>query len=218
MIARTGLRVESRVSASPVWLRTVDTFTGGPPSGPLDVRIEKRDGATWIPLAVPHQISSSGDVGFLDLGRGRPGETGSFDVRITVIAPRTVADTPTGDPFVVKTVTVWAADSPPTPTAERVRFVPGPDYRFGPGVPLLSGRVVDAAGVAVERAHVTATETVRGSPVVEEVMTTADGWFRLPLRWSSGSTQIVAERGSLSGGTTITVPDDLPVAVTLTVT
>jgi hypothetical protein len=218
VIARTRLRVESRVSASPVWLRLVDTFTGHPPAGPLDVRIEKWDGTTWVPLTVPHQVSSSGDLGFLDLGRGRPGEPGSFDVRTTVSNPHTVADTATGDPFVVTTVTVWTADNPPSPTAQAVRFVPGPDYRFGPGVPLLSGRVVDQAGVPIDRAHVSATETVRGSPVVEEVMTTPDGWFRLPLRWSSGSTQIDAVRGPLSGGTTITVPDDLPVAVTLTVT
>jgi hypothetical protein len=217
VIAGTELRVESRVSASPVWLRLVDTFTGQPPAGALDVRIEKRDGASWVPLAVAHQISSSGDLGFLDLGKGRPGQTGTFDVRVTVDHPDTVTDTVTGDPFVVSTVTVWTPGSPPSPTAQTVRFFPGPGYRFGPGIPLLTGRVLDQAGDPVDRAHVSATETLRGSPVIEEVMTTAGGWFRLPLRWSAGTTQIDVVRGPLTGGTTITVPDDLPVTVTLTV-
>lgn len=210
--------LESRVTATPVWLRLVDTFTGRPPTGPLDVRIERRDGASWIPLAVRHQVSPSGDVGFLDLGRGRPGEAGSFDVRVTVTSPRTVTDTATGDPFVVTSVTVWTDESPPAPAVQRMSFRPGPDYRFGPGVPLLSGRVVDPAGGPADRALVSVTEIVRGAPVVEEVMTSADGWFRLPLRWSSGSTQVDAARGSLSAGTGITVPDDLPVTVTLTLT
>jgi hypothetical protein len=217
-MTQTELGVESRVSASPIWLRLVDTFTGRPPGGPIDVRIEKRDGATWIPLAVPHQVSSSGDVGFLDLGKEQSGQTGTFEVRIFVTNPRTVAVTGTGDPFVTATISVWSADSPPTPTPQSVTFLPGPDYNFGPGVPLLSGRVVDSAGDPVERARVSATETVHGSPVVEEAMTTGGGWFRLPLRWSSGSTQIDAVRGSLTGTTIITVPGDLPTTVTLTVT
>lgn len=218
MSAWTEIRLEPRVTASPVWLRLVDTFTGRPPTGPLDVRIERRDGARWIPLAVRHQVSSSGDLAFMDLGRARPGEAGSFDVRVSVTSPRTVADTATGDPFVVTTVTVWTDGSPPTPTALPVSFRPGPDYRFGPGVPLLSGRVVDQAGRPLDRTLVSVTETVRGAPVVEEVMTTADGWFRLPLRWSSGFTQIDAVCGPLSATTIVTVPDDLPVTLTLTLT
>jgi hypothetical protein len=49
-------------------------------------------------------------------------------------------------------------------------------------------------------------------------MTTVDGWFRLPLRWSSGPTQIDAVCGSLTGTKTITLPGDLSTTVTLTVT
>ena len=49
-------------------------------------------------------------------------------------------------------------------------------------------------------------------------MPTADGWFRLPLRWSSGATQVTATHGALSGGATITVPDDLATTLTLTLT
>lgn len=218
MIPQAELRVESRVSASPIWLRLVDTFSGRPPAGPIDVRIEKRDGATWFPLAATHQVSSSGDVGFLDLGKGRQGQTGTFEVRVFVASPRTITVSGTGDPFVTVTVSIWSTDNPPTPTPQWVKFLPAPDYTFGPAVPLLSGRVLDSAGDPVGRTRVSATEIVHGSPVVEEAMTTDDGWFRLPLRWSSGSTQIEAVYGALTGSTTITVPDGLPTTVTLTVT
>lgn len=218
MIARSGLRFESRLAVSPVWLNLVDTFTGRPPSGPLEVHLTKRVGATWVPLAVPHQISSSGDVGFLNLGRGRPGDTGTFDVRVTISSPRTITRAPTGEAFVESTVPIWLPDAPPKPFAQLVSFVPGPDYGFGHGIPLLSGRVVTSNGDPVDRARVSATEIVRGSAVVEEVMTAPNGWFRLPLRWSAGATQIDAVSGALSGGKPITVPDDLPVIVTITIT
>jgi hypothetical protein len=218
VIARDQLRCESRVSASPIWLRLVDTFTGLAPVGPLNVHVEKKQGGTWIPLAVPYQVSSSGDLGFLDLGKGRPGQTGTFDVRVFVTNRSTVAVTDAGDPFVTATVSMWTADVPPTPTPQSVRFLPAPDYNFGPGVPLLSGRVVDSGGDPVDRERVSATEIVRSSPVVEEAMTTVDGWFRLPLRWSSGPTQIDAVCGSLTGTKTITLPGDLSTTVTLTVT
>ena len=47
VIARTGLRVESRVAASPVWLRLVDTFTGAPAGGPA--RRSRSSGGTARP-------------------------------------------------------------------------------------------------------------------------------------------------------------------------
>jgi len=218
VIARAGLRLESRVAASPVWLRLIDVFVSAPPAGPLSVTLEKRDGSVWIPLTVPYQVSTGGDLGFLGLGRGRRGDTGTFDVRTTIASPRTLTDTPAGAPFVQTTVPVWSDDSPPTPTPQDVFFLPGPDYRYGPGVPLLAGRVVDPAGGDVDRTRVSATETVRGQPKVEQAMTNADGWFRLPLRWSVGATQIDASRGSLTATATVTVPDDLRTMLTLNLT
>jgi hypothetical protein len=218
VIARTGLRTESRLAASPVWLRLVDTFTGRRPAGPVQVSLERRDGTAWLPMAVPHQLTEAGDLGFLDLARGRPGDTGSVDVRVGVTSPGTATVFATGDPVLEMTVPIWSEAAPPAPTAQVVSFVPGQDYRFGPGVPLLAGRVVDAAGAPLDRAAISVTETVRGSPVVEQAMTNADGWFRLPLRWSSGATQVSATRGALSGSATITVPDDLDTILTLTLT
>jgi hypothetical protein len=53
------------------------------------------------------------------------------------------------------------------------------------------------------------TETVRGNQLVEEVRTNDDGWFRIPLRWSSGATDIDADRSGASGSATINVPAGL---------
>lgn len=218
MITRTALRTESRLIASPAWLRLVDTFTGRCPAGPIDVRVEQRVGTGWRPIAAPHQLSPAGDLSFVDLGRGRPGQSGSLDVRVWVTSPGTVTDGPAGEPFVEVTVPIWTPAAPPTPAPQDVSFVPAPTYRFTGGVPVLAGRVVDAAGDPVDRARIEVTETVRGSPVVEQAMTAAGGWFRLALRWSSGSTTVTATHRARSGGATITVPDDLATTVTVTLT
>lgn len=209
---------EDRLAATPVWIRLVDEFTGRRPSGPLEVLLERRDGAAWVPLDHPHQVSSRGDLGFLDLGRARPGQSGTFDVRITVSAPHTQAATTLGSPTVTRTIARWSVQAPPAPTPIEVRFFPTPSYAFGPGTPLLSGNARDAAGDPVPRAMVSVTETINGTPVVERTLTDESGWFRLPLRWSSGATSVQAAKGALGGSATITVPDDLADVLTLTLT
>jgi hypothetical protein len=165
---------------------------------------------------VPHQISSNGDLGFPGLGRGRVGTAGSFDIRVTLSAPGTVVDAGGGAAPWEGTVNIWTDQAPPTPTPQTVRFFPAPDYGFGAGTPLLAGRVVDTTGAPVDRAEVRAVETVGTTTLVEEVRTRPDGWFRLPLRWSAGSTQVDAALGGLSGSTTIVVPDDLRSQPTIT--
>ena len=104
-----------RLAATPLWLRLVDEFSGRPPTGPLAVLLERHNGAAWEPLVHAHQISSRGDLGFLDLGRGRPGDAGTFDVRVTVTAPHTQSATATGAANVTRTITLWSEQSLPTP-------------------------------------------------------------------------------------------------------
>jgi hypothetical protein len=210
--------IEVRISATPVWLRLVDTHTKRRPRD-VDVRLERRVGGfDWVRLDVPYQISSNGDLGFLGLGRGRADTAGSFDVRVTLSAPGTVVDAGGGAERWQGTVDIWTDQAPPTPTAQTVRFFPAPDYGFGPGTPLLAGRVVDATGAPVDRAEVRAIETAGATTLVEEVRTRPDGWFRLPLRWSAGSTEVVGTLGGLSGSTTIVIPDDLASQPTITLT
>lgn len=209
---------EERLAASPLWLRLVDEVTGRPPTGPLEVLLERRNAAAWERFEHKHQISSRGDLGFLDLGRAGPDDAGAFDVRVTVTAPRMQAATAAGDSSVTRTVHRWSVQAPPVPVPVEVRFFPTPAYPFGPGTPLLSGRAEDATGDPIDRAWVSVTETIRGAPVVERTLTGADGWFRLPLRWSSGATQVDAVRGPLTGTASLTVPDDLGDVLVLTLT
>ncbi len=115
-------------------------------------------------------------------------------------------------------VTIWTDQSPPVPTIEPISFFPAPDYAFSPSTPLLTGRVVDGAGDPVDRVRVRVIETFGATLVIEEARTTPDGWFRLPLRWSSGATQVDADKGVLTDSIAIVVPDDLRSLPTLTLT
>ena len=70
----------------------------------------------------------------------------------------------------------------------------------------------------MDRARVRVIETFGATLVIEEVRTTPEGWFRLPLRWSSGATQVEADKGVLTDSIAIVVPDDLRSLPTLTLT
>ncbi len=215
----TALSTESRIAASPVWVRLVDTFTGRGPVGPVELAVELRDGAEWRPVSVPYQLKASGDLAFVDLGRVHPGQGGTqLTFRITGTAEHSVTETTPGSSSVEVTVTTWPPDRPPSPPSMReIRCYPAPDYPFGPGVPLLAGTVVEG-GRPAARVRVRATETIGAVVRVEEVRTDDRGRFRLPLRWSSGATQIDADRSGASDSITVNVPDDLGSVVQLTLT
>ncbi len=194
------------------------TPTQGGRQRPVDVVLERKVGSAWVTLRHAHQVSSQGDLGFLNLGRARRGSAGTFDVRVSCNAPHTIAETSSGKPALETTVPIWTDQSPPAPTIEPISFFPAPDYAFSPSTPLLTGRVVDGGGDPVDRARVRVIETFGARLVIEEARTTPDGWFRLPLRWSSGTTQVDAVKGVLTGSITIVVPDDLRSLPTLTLT
>jgi hypothetical protein len=204
------LSTERTIAASQVWLRLVDTFTRQGPTGRVGVQIERRDANQWHAVTVPYVLKPSGDLAFVNLGRVRRDEAGrQFDLRITPTAEGSIAETVNGTLSVVVTVTTWSADAPPVlPAVQEVRCYPAPNYPFGPGVPLLSG-VVERAGNPVGRARVKSSGTGPGNTPTEEVRTADDGWFRLPLRWSSGATKIDADRSGQTGSKSINVPADL---------
>jgi hypothetical protein len=218
MTTWTRLAGEQRLAASPIWIRLRDAFTGRPPSGPLSVALERRTGATWAPFEYRHRLSSAGDLAFLNLGRSHdPAAVGSFDVRVTVGCPGMIAEAANGDPAVTTTVHAWAPDAPATPAGPVVlSFYPSPAYAYPAGLPLLAGRVVDADDAPVSRARVSSTVTVMGTDLTEEVRTDVDGYFRLPLRWSAGATDVKAAHLGRTAVTTISVPADLSTTQQLT--
>jgi hypothetical protein len=215
-----SLTVEPIVAASPIWIRLRDTFTGRPPSGQVRVSIERRVGADWIPIAQRHQLSSHGDLSFVNLGRTRdPEAIGTFDVRILVDCPGSIPEAPGGGAAVTKTITAWAPDAPDVPLLpDTLRLFPGPSYAFPSGTPLLAGQVIDAHGDAAPRARISATATVQNTLLTEEVRSDADGRFRLPLRWSAGTTDVRASHGAQAGSITVSVPADLSSTHQITLT
>ena len=216
------LHVESerRIAASPIWIKLRDAFTGRAPMGPLTVALERRTGATWTPFRHRHQVTPAGDLAFVNLGRSRdPATSGSFDVRVTVGCAGMIAEAANGDDAITTTVITWAPDAPATPAQPDVlRFFPGPAYGYPAGVPLLAGRVVDSAGLPVGRVRVFSTTTVQGTQLTEETRTDADGYFRLPLRWSTGATDVKAALGGRNAAITISVPADLSTTQQMTLT
>jgi len=211
---------ETLVAASPIWIRLRDTFTGRPPSGPVAVSLERLVEATWVPFAFRHQLSSSGDLAFVNLGRsGDPGAIGTFDVRVTVSCPGTICEASNGEPALTAAIAAWPPDAPSVPSMpDELRLFPGPGYAFPLGTPLLAGRVVHSNGDPAARAHVWATATVQNTVLIEEVRSDGDGRFRLPLRWSAGATDIRATHGAESGSKLILVPADLSSTHQITLT
>jgi hypothetical protein len=213
VIDRAALAIERRISASPIWVRLRDTFTAAAPHRPAKIRFERRVGQDWVALGQPYRLSSGGDLAVVDLGRSRePGAIGTFDVRVWVTVEGSIAEP---EP-VELSVTAWPPEAPNVPAGPTTcELFPGPAYRFPPGTPVLAGSVVDGnSGDPVGRAAVTVDETVNNTVVTEEVRTDETGAFRLPLRWSAGSTTVRAEKprppqNPLTGSITVNVPADL---------
>jgi hypothetical protein len=220
MTDRSNLTLEPIVAASPIWIRLRDTFTGRPPAGQVRVSIERRVGEDWIPIAQRHQLSATGDLSFVNLGRTRhPAAVGTFDVRIVVDCPGTIPEAADGGAVVTKTITAWAPDTPDVPLLpDELRLYPGPSYAFPSGTPLLAGQVVDAHGDPAGRARVWATATVQNTLLTEEVRSDGDGRFRLALRWSAGTTDVRASHGAQAGSITVSLPADLSSTHQITLT
>jgi hypothetical protein len=214
------LTAEPMLAASPIWIRLRDTFTGRPPAGPVRVSIERRAGADWIAFEHRHQLSATGDLAFVDLGRTRdPGAVGTFDVRIFVDCPGAIPEAAGGGVAVTKTITAWAPGAPAAPLLpDDLRLFPGPSYRFPSGTPLLAGRVFDAHGDPAGRARVWATATVQNTLLTEEVRSDGEGRFRLPLRWSAGATDVRATHRAQTGSITVSLPADLSSTHQITLT
>jgi hypothetical protein len=215
-----GLSTEHAVAASPVWLRLIDMFTGQAPAGRVSIQIERREGNQWLAAGIPYELKPNGDLAFVNLGRVPRGQAGiQREYRVTATVAQAITETAAGAPSMVFTITTWSPDAPPaTPPIRQIRCYPAPDYRFGPSVPVASGTVTEqGTGAPVGRARVRVTETVLGNTLVEEVRTNDEGWFRVPLRWSSGATDIDADRSGASGSATINVPADLGSVVSITI-
>ena len=97
---------------------------------------------------------------------------------------------------------------PPVPTL--VRFFPTPSYALRAGYPVLPDGSSTRRATRSPGPGSSSWRPWVGNPAVEVVGTDVEGRFRIPLRWSTGSTTLFdAFRASAHGSTTITLPADL---------
>jgi hypothetical protein len=211
---------ELAVAASPIWIQLRDTFTGTAPRGPVGVRLERSAGTSWVEFDHPAQISSAGQLGFVNLGRSRNRAGKALAVRIHVTAPGSIAETPDGDPAITATIPAWgwgpAPPAPPAPTD--LLLYPAPAYAFPSRTPIVAGQVLDAHGDPAPGARVWATAKVQNTLLTEEVRSDGDGRFRLPVRWSVGATDVRSSHRGRAGSLTVVVPADLSSTHQITLT
>jgi len=207
------------IAASPIWILLRDAFTTRAPRGPVTIRLERRIGSGWVEFEHAWQLSSAGHLGFVNLGRSRdPAAVGTFDVRVHVSSPGTIAEAPGGDAAITAPVSGWWASAPAPAAPTELVLYPGPAYAFPSRTPLVAGRVLDAHGAPVPRARVWSTAKVQNALLTEEVRSDDDGRFRLPVRWSVGATDVQSTRGGQAGFTTVDVPADLSFTHQITLT
>ena len=195
MTARTRSSGPSTCSwRSPVWLRLVDTFTGTRAGGPVEVRLERRsrDHLGSRSSSATSYAPRGPGVRWISAGSrpGWPGRPSTFGSPSAV--PRSIVRRPLPG----------RRDHPDDRDLERDQSPPAPACaRWCVASPRRTTRSARAS-----RCSPDAWWTLRpcpsprgpghGSPrrcsatsLIEEVRTGAGGWFRMPLRWSSGATR-----------------------------
>ena len=146
---RPRWRASAAVAASPIWIRLRDTFTGGPPRGPLDGTLERADRRdAGSPSSTATSSAPPATSAFVNLGRSRdPATVGSVRrPHHRRPAPGRSPRRPTATPAITTTVQrLGAGRAARAGRARRPAPVPRPGLRVPGRTPLLAGRVVDAA-------------------------------------------------------------------------
>ena len=211
---------ERRVSYSAAWFVPVDTVTGTPPSLPLTVLLDIRDGQAWAPTGIEPTVTLSGAIGYLDLGRCRdPGSTAPrryrarFEPGAYLAIVRAYRE---GEEFLAlpfNDTTPPALAVPPL----TVDLAPAVGYPFTGDVPVIYGQVSTAAGEPVPDVLLSATvrPLVLGTPRTARTLTGPRGTFALPLRWAPAGQQITITAAdyrhvpSRTGQLSVQLPDAL---------
>jgi hypothetical protein len=202
---------------SPIGLLLVDDWTGRAPLGRVDAILDVQDGPAWRTIERDPVITASGVLTYPGLGR-------TTDVTQPAQHYRIRLDAPMYRPLYRATTDGIEFDVPPfddanPPASVTTRpthtvLLPAPHYPFAPYVAVLRGIVEDPGGAPV--ADVLVQESLR-----ERALTDERGAFSLSLRWVSpgAATTITAndQRNGRTGSITITLPADLNLSQTITV-
>jgi hypothetical protein len=196
---------------SPVGLRLVDELTGEPPLGSVQATLDiQGPGGAWRRTDIPAVMTPSAVIIYPGLERhaqvaGLPAR--QYRVRLTadLYIPhyRINAD---GIGF-----TAWPYNDQ-NPPAHIVKsptdtpLVPAVNYPFSAEMPVLRGRVVDAAGNGVPDAYVTQGNN-------ERAVSDARGEYALPLRWVAPNTLVTIDAADQRTGRTGQIDVLLPTSL-----
>ena len=213
MTVRELVGIERRLSASPVWLRLVDTFTGEAPVGPVEVDDRApgraRLGAARLPLPATSRAAT-----WAARSRAEPGWPGRSDLEPQDhrrLLRRPSPKRPAARADIQLTVPGWGAGHPPAAGDTRGGpLLSRAGLPLPPGTPVLSGRVVNAAVQPVSRGpghrHRDGAGRRRSSRRSAPATTAGSG---CRCAGPAGSTTIDADRLGAAGSATINLPADL---------
>lgn len=210
---------ERRVLYTQVAIDLVDDFTGAPPLGRISVTLEVDRGGTWHMVPRKPVFTATSTAAFPGLGlTSHPADKlpQQYRVRVTSSRYRPLYGGSLALDAVVFTVHPYDHQHPPATLLAAplpVFLLPGTDYSFSSGVPVLHGRIEDPGGLPVDNALV--KEGGR-----ERVLTDARGEFSLPLRWVPLGTTVTIDaedRSGRLGNLALNVPGDLVAGQVITV-
>ena len=226
---------------SPIGLRLIDDFTGGPPIGWVRAQLELRDDSgDWRATDIEAKRTLSGILAYPGLERhaevvGKPPRRYRVKLEAEFYRPvyRMIPAGPVlGPPYYRETADGIEFDAfpyndanPPTDytvnppveirlQARDVMLAPAVNYPFPTHVRVLRGKVVDATNKPVVDAEVRRSNTERGSSGEQ-------GAFALPLRWPPNGVPIAIDaidhHTGQTGTINITLPQALSSSQTITV-
>ncbi len=176
---------ERRVSYSAAWFVPVDTVTGTPPGLPLTVLLDISDGQQWAPTGIEPDVTLSGALGYLDLGRCRdPGSTAPrryrarFEPGSYLALVRAYRE---GEEFLAMPFSDATPPALATPPLT-INLAPSVSYPFDGDLPVIYGQVSTAAGGLVPDVLLSAAvRLMTGPPRTVRTLTGPQGTFALPL-------------------------------------
>lgn len=204
---------------SPIGLRLLDDMTGERPIGRIEAFLDVREGAAWRLTGIPAVRTPGGVVAYPGLERRADvsGPPRHYRVRLTAELYRPVYPLAPFEGFEFDAFP-WNDTNPPRTTVrfpQDAKLTPAPGYPFPSFVPVLRGRVVDAAGPVADAD----VKFMKLTQVVSRVLSDERGEFALPLQLApfGAPVTIKADHRNRSRTLSVTLPNDLGKSLTISI-
>jgi len=209
---------------SPVGLRLLDDLTGERPIGRVEAFLDVREGTAWRPTGIQAVRTPGGVVAYPGLERraDASGPARHYRVRIAADFYRPVYPLPPYDGFEFDAFP-WNDTNPPrtiTRLPRDEKLAPAPGYPFPPFVPVLRGRIVDAASQALV-ADADVTFVLPPATVLSRGLSAERGEFALSLQLAEIGKSLRIEAlhrpTGRKGHIDVTLPGDLGKSQTISI-